>query len=229
MTVQDMEYDIKLKLNRLDSNAFRGLLIPELDWKINEAHDVYVNNAISPKRPNGLAFEINERITTDIAPLVVQKTIVPVNSVVKLPTDYRNFVKADASVKKGSCILSNKVWVVQHEDLAEYDYFSIPSFEWQEANATFESDGIVIDADGDIQEVYLTYVKKHPYVHNASGFTQGGGTYRLPSGELLQGSQDSILPAHTHNEIVNIAVALIAIDMEHPQAAALQQKLKINQ
>lgn len=225
MTIQEMEYDVKFKLNKVDSNAFRGLKIPEIDWKLNEAQDIYINNAIASKRQNGLAFEINERITGDIAPLVVKATILPAGNLIKLPSNYRNFVKADILVKKGDCQLLNKVWLVQHEDISEYDYFSQPSFEWQEANGYFETGGLVVQADGTIQSAELVYVRKPKYMHNAIGFDPAG--YRLPSGELLQGVQNSELPAQTHREIVDIAVSLIATELELPTAGAHIQKLTL--
>lgn len=211
MSIEEMAYDVKVKLNKLDSNAFRNLIIPEIDWRLNEALNIYINNAIASKRPN-LGLEINERITGDISPLLVSTTVVT-TGLVPLPSDYRNFVKADATVNKG-CTLNNRVWIVQHEDLSDADYFSKPSFEWEEANGVFNTDGLLVKADGTIGSVTLYYIKKHPYIHNAEGYSPTG--YYLPSGLLLQGKQDCILNENCHREIVDIVVAMVTAELGLP-------------
>ena len=64
-------------------------------------------------------------------------------------------------------------------------------------------------------------------IHNAEDFRAGG--YKLPSGILLTGSNDCILPEHTHREIVDIAVLLATGEMQLPDLQAKQAKVNLNQ
>ena len=48
MTIQDMHYDFKKKLNKIDSQQNRNLLIPEIDWTLNEAQELFVKITAFP-------------------------------------------------------------------------------------------------------------------------------------------------------------------------------------
>jgi len=37
MTTKEMHYDFKQKFNKIDSQKNKGLLVPEIDWLLNEA------------------------------------------------------------------------------------------------------------------------------------------------------------------------------------------------
>ena len=37
MNISEMHYDFKKKLNKVDSEQNRNLLVPEIDWALNEA------------------------------------------------------------------------------------------------------------------------------------------------------------------------------------------------
>ena len=41
MTVQEMHYDFKMKLNKIDSEQYRNLRVPEIDWLLNEILQIY--------------------------------------------------------------------------------------------------------------------------------------------------------------------------------------------
>ena len=42
MNAREMHYDFKQKLNKIDSQKYRDLIVPEIDWKLNEAQEVFV-------------------------------------------------------------------------------------------------------------------------------------------------------------------------------------------
>ena len=42
MTIQEMHYDVKMKLNKVDSQQYRNLIIPQVDWILNEAQELFV-------------------------------------------------------------------------------------------------------------------------------------------------------------------------------------------
>ena len=42
MTVQEMHYEFKLKLNKVDSLDYSNFQVPEIDWYLNEAMNVFM-------------------------------------------------------------------------------------------------------------------------------------------------------------------------------------------
>ena len=63
-------------------------------------------------------------------------------------------------------------------------------------------------------------------MHNAEDFNVTG--YDLLNGTTLTGTQDSELPAHCHNDIVNIAVYLATTNMMIPDYSVKMNNIKLN-
>lgn len=223
-----MHYDIKMKVNKVDSQSYRNFLIPQLDWILNEAQELFIKMIAMPRNINSLSgFELNQRTIDDIKSIVVPDYIVtPVNNVVTLPQDYMFYIKSTAKISKGDCKDKDAVVVVrQTEDLAEISPFDKSSFEWRTINAVFNSTGIKIFTDSTftVDKLSITYIRKPAYIHNAQKFNSG--TYLLPGGQLLSGKQDCELPPHTHREIVDIAVLLITGQLQLPDYSVKRDKL----
>ena len=69
MSIKRMHYDVKVKLNKVDSQQFRGLLIPEIDWALNEALGIFIKRIAEPRKiqqPFDFGFEKNQRYIDDI-------------------------------------------------------------------------------------------------------------------------------------------------------------------
>lgn len=223
-----MHYDIKMKVNKVDSQSYRNFLIPQLDWILNEAQELFIKMIAMPRNINSLSgFELNQRTIDDIKSIVVPDYIVtPVNNVVTLPQNYMFYIKSTAKISKGDCKDKDAVVVVrQTEDLAEISPFDKSSFEWRTINAVFNSTGIKIFTDSTftVDKLSITYIRKPAYIHNAQKFNSG--TYLLPGGQLLSGKQDCELPPHTHREIVDIAVLLITGQLQLPDYSVKRDKL----
>ena len=237
MTIKEMQYDIKFKLNKVDSQQYRNLRIPELDWVINEAYEIFVKSVAEPRTSNYLGFETSQRTIDDIRTIVINdKSIIPTKLdnktyVLSLPQDYMFYISANVVITKKNC--SDRIAraiLRQHDDRFESSPFDNSSFEWKEVNIRFYEDGIKLFTDGtfEIKEVKLNYIRKHAYIHNAQDFLPTG-TYRLPSGILLTGSQDCELPTQTHREIVDIAVLILTNNLELPTYQLKQAKVNLNQ
>ena len=229
MLVADMHYDIKKKLNKVDSNKYRNLLIPELDWTLNEAAELYVKIIAQPRRYSHLGFELNQRSIDDIRTLITTEEIAVVDNVAALPDDYWFYTSGEVDMTKGSCTnIKGKVYIRQHDDEFEKSPFDKSSFEWREVNATFDENGIVFYTDETftISTFYLTYVKRIPYICNAEAFGVSG--YELPSGEVLATNQDCILPEQTHREICDIAVLLLTGELQEQLYQVKQDKVVFN-
>lgn len=240
MNAREMHYDFKQKLNKIDSQKYRDLLVPEIDWKLNEAQEVFVKMIAEPRFAKTVGFETSQRTIDDIRTLVVDQNqsedscITPTiydngKYLAPLPDDYWFLVKSKIIASKGTCI--NKeikvVKVRQHNDLHEVSPFDRASFEWRETNIEFNKDGIIIYTDGSftISLACLSYIKRPRLIHNAQDFR--GGTYKTMSGISLVGSQDCELPEGTHREIVDLAVLITTGDLQIPDYQVKANKLNL--
>ena len=237
MTIKEMQYDIKFKLNKVDSQQYRNLRIPELDWVINEAYEIFVKSVAEPKTSNYLGFETSQRTIDDIRTIVVNdKNIIPTKLDNKtysatLPQDYMFYISANVVItKKGCSDRIGRAIVRQHDDRFEISPFDDSSFEWKEVSIRFFDGGIKLFTDGtfEIKEVKLNYIRKHAYIHNAQDFLPTG-SYKLPSGQILTGIQNCELPDQTHREIVDIAVLILTNNLELPSYQLKQAKVNLNQ
>lgn len=237
MTIQEMHYDFKQKLNKIDSEQNRNLKIPEIDWKLNEALEIFIKSVAQPRIVNHLGFEFSQRNIDDIRTLVIEDfkiTPIKLNDkeyYVNLPDNYMFYISSDVLINKNNCgVRKVRTTLRQHDDDFEKSPFDISSYEWREVNIRFYEKGIKIITDGtfSVESLILNYIKKHPYIHNAQDFLPTK-VYSLPSGLLLQGSQDCELPNHTHREIVDIAVYITSNDLALYETQSKQAKLTLNQ
>lgn len=228
MKIQDMHYDFKKKLNKVDTNQNRNLLIPEIDWVLNEAMEIYIKNSASPRKSSS-GVEYTQRVTDDLYPIIVKDMVLPLSdNKTELPEDYMFFVRASVLSDKGSCSnVESRLMVRQHDDMFEESPFTKSSLEWREINGTFSGNGITTYTDGSFQNNYLklTYLRRPRYMHFASGLDPNG--YYLPSGVHLTGSVDCELPEHTHRIIVDLAVAITSGELHYPDYPNRLQKLQI--
>lgn len=230
MGIEDMHYDFQMKFNKTDSSQYRNFEIPEKDWILNSAYRLYVNMVAEPRLRTHLGFEVIQRNTDDIRPLVKHDQSLTVsNNIVTLPEDYWHYKSGRVVMSKGACEnVEGKFFVRQHDDEFEKSPYDSSSFEWRTVNGVFYDGGIKLFTDGTftIDEFYMTYIKQPFYIHNAKDFLNG--TYQVPSGAILSGHVDCELPDHTHEEIVDIAVMLASGQLQIPGYQTQLNKLKFN-
>ena len=232
MTIKEMHYDFKKKFNKVDSQKNRNVLVPEIDWFLNEAEEIFIKLIAEPRGKSNLGFETSQRTTEDIKSIVVSKIIVPnpITKVVSLPVDYKYYIAGNCTITKEKCANKKaKFFIVQHDDENEDSIFNESSFEWREVNAVFNSNGLQVFTDGTftVNNVSITYIRKTLYMHNAEDFRVGG--YIMPSGVALTGSVNCELPDHTHREIVDIAVMLASSEIQTSDYQVKLNKLNFNQ
>ena len=230
MSIKNMHYDLNIKINKIDSQQYKNLRVPEKDWILNEAYELFVKMVAEPRLKKHLGFEINQRAIDDIRALVIRdECSAVVNNIWTLPNDYWHYLDGYVTMTKGGCSnIRGEFKVKQHDDEFEQSPFDCSSFEWREVNGVFYDGGIKLFTDGTftINNLCMHYIKKLAYIHNAEDFH--GGTYNLPSGTALAGHVDCELPDHTHREIVDIAVLLITGQLEIPSYKVKQNKLMLN-
>lgn len=225
-----MHYDFKMKLNKVDSQQYKNLLIPEIDWVLNEAQELFVKMVAKPRLKNHLGFESSQRSIDDIRTIVINNNCLDVvNNTSSLPKGYWHFIGANVEISKGLCKnVKAKLHVRQHDDEFESSPFDKSSFEWRTVNGVFYKDGVEFYTDGTftVDKFCVSYIKKLEYIHNAKDFRNG--QYKLPSNTLLTGSVNCELPDHTHREIVDIAVLLISGQLQIPDYQVKLNKLSFN-
>lgn len=234
MSIQNMHYDFKKKLNKLDSQKYKNLKIQEIDWALNEAYGIFVKTTAQPRIANQLGFESNSRTINDIRVLVNESK--PADAIVfdersyrvELPEDYWFLVSSFALGNKGNCQDRLETNEVQHDDRHEESPYNQSSFEWRETNFRFYSGGLrfFTDETFTINKVYLDYIRTLKYMHFASGVQ--GGTYKLPDGTILTGTQDCELPKELHAEIVDIAVLIATGELQMPDYQVKMAKVNNN-
>ena len=231
MTISEMHYDFKKKLNKVDSEQNRNLLVPEIDWALNEAQELFIKMVAEPRQRSFLGFEKSQRTIDDIRTIVESEQVVTItNGVAPFPERYLFFLKAEVLMDKGNCRgVKGRLHVRQHDDEFENSPFDKSSFEWRIVNGLFITEGVKVFDDGTFtnKSLVLSYIRKPSYVHNANAFRNG--TYQLPSGRVLEGTVDCELPEHTHREIVDIAVALVSGELLSNDYQVKLSKLNINE
>ena len=235
MDVKAMHYDVKVKLNKVDSQRYRNLRIPEIDWALNEGQEVFIKRIAEPRIKNGFGFEVNQRGIDDIREIVVN-SITPLTStpfdntsfVVNLPDEYMFYLSAYVEMQKSECIDKGRLLIKQHDDEHEESPYDQSSFEWREVNARFFEQGLRIFTDGTFvvnNICELNFIRKPAYIHNAEDYV--GGTYNLLDGTALTGTQDCELSEHTHREIVDLAVLILTGQMQLPDYQIKRDKLNL--
>ena len=96
MNAREMHYDFKQKLNKIDSQKYRDLIVPEIDWKLNEAQEVFVKVIAQPRLQSQLGFEINQRTINDIRTIVIDQK--PVDGIVCFQPEKANILVVKAIV-----------------------------------------------------------------------------------------------------------------------------------
>lgn len=234
MTVADMHYDFKFKLNKLDSSDYSNFQIPEIDWLLNESMWVFLKQKYGITNSKREGFEVTQKRIDDLRNLVVKDVVLPTiagtaNSFERvLPDNYIFAIRIQAELSKESCSLTRKSVCVQtqHDDLSKVlkDPYYGPSFEWEEVPVVFGTTGdLVTDSnkifgytDGTfvINNFILDYLRTPKTISFAEGVP--GGEYFYPDGTLTDSNQDCELPEHAHNEIVDLAVQIAAGNIDHP-------------
>lgn len=238
MDIKAMHYDFKKKLNKIDSQQYRNLRIPEIDWTLNEAAELFVKMIAEPRLRNHLGFETSQRTMDDIRSIVINNEptdtvpnpIVITDKIATLPEDYWHFLRARVTMTKGSCEnIVGKVHVRQHDDEFEESPFDSSSFEWRTVNAVFFENGVKFYNESFVvNELFMSYIRRMLYMHNAEDYLAGG--YNLPDGTNLSGSQNCELPEPTHREIIDIAVLIATGEIENTNGYQLKRdKLSLNQ
>ena len=241
MSIRDMHYDFKARLNKLDSSQYRNILVPDIDRKLNEAANILVKALAMPKYAKEIGLEVNQRTIDDLRTILIDDSPLVattvnnidyfVNLPITTPTEYMYYVSSKVLMNRPSCgnKVCDRVIVRRHDEEHKNSPFNISSFEWREVNIHFINNQIRIFTDGtfSIVKLDLSYIRKMLYMHNAQDYSSG--TYTLPNGVVLVGSQDCELPETIHTDVIDLAVLLTTMEINGMDYQLKQAKIQLNQ
>lgn len=208
-----MHYQVKSASNKLDSNQYRNLQVPEIDVALNQAEEVFKLRH-TPYVSSTRGVEYNQRSIENLRSIVVNQEVGQpvVNNLAELPSDYSYYLSSTVLATKCSCTRDLRVKVYRHQD--ELTEFDSPSFEWGECPIRFSEGGIRINtSDFDAHRIKLNYIRKTKWMHNAEDWDLNGYIY---NGETYTGTQNCELPDRCHQEIVDLAVLIITGNLTPP-------------
>ena len=253
MDVGEMHYEFKLKLNKVDSLDYNNFLVPEIDWYLNEAQHIFIKTRYSGNNSRAAGFEASQKRTDDLRNLVVKDQIIATVPTSSDPSVYEALLpfqgierymfalRVMANGFKGTCEGKLNCIQTQHDDLNDTlkNPFYAPSFEWREVPVVYGTSGggasdlnklfVYTDGTFSITSINLDYLRHPARIAHPTVFA--GGQYLLPdnSGTLITLDQNCELAEHTHKEIVDLAVQLVAGDIDHPGIQSKMLKTSINE
>lgn len=237
MTIEEMHYIFKQKLNKLDSNRNRMLQIPEIDALLNEAQLKYIKLMAFP-RFRLEKFDVGQRSIDSIRSIVQSNVQLTEDTNITatneqwfiLPSDYLFYVDGRCLITGGVCqAVKGQIYIYQHDLEFRESPFNDPSLVWREVPATFDGNYLRTYNAGKftIDSVFLDYIRRPAYMHFAAGMP--GGSYvsflKDTNGNniTLTGTQDCELPEVTHDDIVDLAVFLASASLQSPDAGLKAQ------
>ena len=157
------------------------------------------------------------------------------------PERYMFALRVMANGSKNECEGKLNCIQTQHDDLNDTlkNPFYAPSFEWREVPIVYGTSGagatdinkvfVYTDGSFSITSINFDYLRHPARIAYPSGFA--GNQYILPdsTSTLIVADQNCELAEHTHKEIVDLAVQLVAGDIDHPGFQAKMLKTSINE
>lgn len=242
INIQELHYQFKIGVDKVDSLKTRNFLPAEIDWLLNEASLLYLRQEYSP--PEG--FEVTQRNTDNLSSLVIKSpsadqpaiNAVPVigNSgcyeaaLDQLTYPYLFMIRMRARATKTGCGTKNiEVSVVQHDDLTtilrspfegpDYDWYRVPAV-FAKKQGNFEESSVYLYTDGNftIDALYPEYIKMPRKVF-FGGYTSLDGQYTPSSPQVTLDFPEGI-----HRKIVDIAVQEARRDIGDPNFQLSLQK-----
>lgn len=211
MTNQEMHIDFRAKFNKINSNKNKAFFTQEIDLFLNDQMDAFVETRSTPKSNHkGEGFEETQKRLDDIRTVLKEATTsqdivdtYPTYSKlilytftrgkrVALPSTgsaiYRKLV-ADSSDTNTTCYSEieapNRLFSSETIRQALRDPFHKSHYE-SPISELVGNDLRVYEDGFTVSNIHITYVYEYP--------------------KIVYGSTDCILPAHTHREIVDMAV-----------------------
>lgn len=241
MSIQEFHYAFKLSMDRIDTLSNIDFNPAEIDFFLNEAQTIFVNQRIDPlgnRKFKGV--EASQKRIDDLQTLIVKHPVQPGLTPVKdsgvyevklsnLEYPYFHIMSAYADVlTTPKCESQIILKFRQHDDYRELlqDPFNSPSEDYIPYNFGLSTDRTsssiyIYPGIFQIKKVYVEYIKV-PARMSLGNYSYIDGTTYPPT--------TSDLPTYTHNELVDLAVQIASLASESPEYIQLKnQKINIHE
>jgi len=234
MVISRMHFEVKVRLNKLNSNHKEDLRKELIDDAINKASDDYVEIFYSGNNTKEyrLGFEVTQQRIDMLSTLVIpEKSITPTlvrTNVYKASTNitpsYRHFVRGWVIAE--GCAQRIPITIVRHNDLDNKlrDDNQKPSFKWQRCLGTFKNDGLYLYTDYVITSVVIEYLS-NPVKVFSGGYDSleyiQGDTSAYKSADAIVNSN---LPVPYHDLLVDMTVQYLSRVLEDGEKFNLQKE-----
>jgi len=189
MRIEEMQFDFKIKKDKVDSLQKRNFNPAQIDWLLNEANWVWIKTNYGLNNKNRVGFEVTEHRIQDLKnlhikspglqPAVIPSVIVTDEYEVDLKDltyEHLFTTRVRAKISTEDCTKVVGVTVTQTDDLNEsmVDPFNKPSFTYNRVLGVYGKGtdnlttpinlyglgSLYLYTDGfDIDEVYIDYIK----------------------------------------------------------------------
>lgn len=207
MTIKDMHFQIRNKLNKLDSSQYRKLPVLSIDMAINEGISTIINSAYFFYLENKSFIELlNPYIKSELLQNFSKEKG---SSYSTLPEDYRFYLPSQILLKKENCSYKKLNLLKSQRQDATYTYESFGvDQKWGIYTYGIENNQLVIEnyEMSSTDEVLLNYVIQPEYVHCAELMGLNG---YLKDGIRYTGRQEPILPEYAHDELIRLTVLIL--------------------
>ncbi len=231
ITVDELSYGIDQRLNKLSTNEHQQIPIEDKIIALNEAQDKLVKTKIGPNNPAHVGLDGFKKRYQDLQFLVenpedhalklrlsdkfLNKYLVDVSS---LTPAFMFYLDSYMIADKGECknrIVYSDNNLIRHTDITTIlrnDNMK-PSFEYQVTIADISSDELHYYTDGTFtpKKIYLSYIR-YPKRIDIEGYVHFNGEDST--------NIDCELEAYLKDELLDLAVEVLAMNTENQSAAA---------
>lgn len=230
MTIDEMVYDFKLKADKVDTLSKQDFLVPQIDWFLNQAHEVYLKRYYGFQNPYRDGFEMSQKRVADLAVLHMKYPVQPAVALIpqdlniyELPLDnllYTPFVITRVQVElidEDLCKTVASTKLAQNDDLNDIlkDPFNNSTSNTVPINFGKSSGSgasiFFYPGTKTLGNAFVEYLKMPIKVWS--------GGYEYIDG-VIYPKTNSEMPEHTHQDIVSTAVELAKLSVEDPSYQA---------
>jgi hypothetical protein len=222
MLIEELHYQVRQKMNKLDSGFRRDFTDPEIDDALNEASLMFLHNLYSEYQNRGVEYD-NENVVK-LRPFIITFPTAPAiqptsttDNVYRfiLPTDFLYPLRV--RIKSDSC--PNEyitVSLTTHDELDALlsDYHYKPSLKWKRALAVIgygssNQHSLYVYTNGEFtaDDLYIDYIKK-PATVSIGGYDDILGT---PKAKI-----ESDISSEYHFRLVDFACTILHGIIENP-------------
>lgn len=227
MTVSQMHTEFKLRLDKIDASLLPNILTSEIDLVLNQAQDRFVKQRYSKTNAKHESFEETQKRTDDLKKLVRTVTLIPSANAVDnidsnaqftiLPVDYWFIVQERANVTYEDCKGDDVTEDVEIRPIEHNEFSKVIKDPFKKPNT---SKVLRLMENGRIELVHASNVTLNSYKLRY---------IKEPVRISLSASIDCELSAHTHTEIVDMAVQIALEYVESKRQPTFNNILNTNE